>query len=438
MPIYTQQRPIRLFLNTAVALVASQSNRNRELDTLQRYLISAQKKYAARSGSANETADIAEIATLLYEFMTIESKLRFSGISKESLESFFTVLSQTVRADTYHIEEGEVNYIAPLYSVLFDAVIDGLPTLEESKYFILLELYDAFSSRKFRHQNQDIIKTLRTAIRKVILDTAANNDLSALMQIFSSSAIATDFLTETDRLMQVKDEFGQTIEFGDLIAKLEVSDPCPAVAILCESELDWEKMQEAALLLQNLGIQYEARIVPTANPDFADTITYYSAHAHTRGIKAIIVGCTTQPTLAESCSSNCDLPIIGVPLTGSRSFMKGLDVQQALLEISEVVTVGINQAKNAAMHCARTLAQSDLEIRRALAFYKQREASTIVATQQQLPQRGMFTQFNELRYSPIPMAFEGPNGSLHSNLSSVLLKDSSNLEQPNARPYPFL
>ena len=133
------------------------------------------------------------------------------------------------------------------------------------------------------------------------------------------------------------------------------------VAIIMGSDSDWPVMEEAAKVLDQLGISYEADVVsahrmPLEMVEFAQT-------AKAKGFKVIIAGAGGAAHLPGMVASLTTLPVIGVPVA-----LKNLDGMDSLLSIVQmpagvpVATVGVGNAKNAALLAARILGISDTAI----------------------------------------------------------------------------
>jgi 5-(carboxyamino)imidazole ribonucleotide mutase len=139
-------------------------------------------------------------------------------------------------------------------------------------------------------------------------------------------------------------------EFGEL----EVD--APRVGILMGSKSDMDAMQAAAEELRKRDIHHEVRVM-SAHRD-PDTVAEYAKNAQMRGIRVIIAGAGLSAALPGVVAAHTSLPVIGVPLTSSRSVAGGLD---ALLSIAQmppgvpVACVGVDSARNAAVLAARIL-----------------------------------------------------------------------------------
>jgi 5-(carboxyamino)imidazole ribonucleotide mutase len=130
----------------------------------------------------------------------------------------------------------------------------------------------------------------------------------------------------------------------------------PLVGILVGSESDRERMQPALDELDSRGIAHEFEVRSAhRNPD---AVAEYARGARERGIRVLIAGAGLAAALPGAVAAHTDLPVIGVPLRSTMSVLDGLD---ALLAIAlmppgvPVATVGVDNAKNAAVLAARIL-----------------------------------------------------------------------------------
>jgi 5-(carboxyamino)imidazole ribonucleotide mutase len=135
---------------------------------------------------------------------------------------------------------------------------------------------------------------------------------------------------------------------------LEVN--APLVGIVMGSKSDMPAMEAAAKELTERGILHEVRVM-SAHRD-PDTVAEYARNAKLRGLRVIIAGAGLSAALPGVVAAHTPLPVIGVPLTSSKSIAGGLD---ALLSIAQmppgvpVACVGVDSARNAAVLAARIL-----------------------------------------------------------------------------------
>jgi phosphoribosylaminoimidazole carboxylase PurE protein len=130
----------------------------------------------------------------------------------------------------------------------------------------------------------------------------------------------------------------------------------PLVGIVMGSKSDLPAMEVAAKELEERGIRNEVRVM-SAHRD-PETVAEYAKNAKLRGLRVIIAGAGLSAALPGVVAAHTPLPVIGVPLTSSKSVAGGLD---ALLSIAQmppgvpVACVGVDSARNAAVLAARIL-----------------------------------------------------------------------------------
>jgi phosphoribosylaminoimidazole carboxylase PurE protein len=133
----------------------------------------------------------------------------------------------------------------------------------------------------------------------------------------------------------------------------------PRVGIVMGSKSDMERMQAAATELDERGIRNEVRVM-SAHRD-PEVVAEYAKNAKLRGLEVIIAGAGLSAALPGVVAAHTQLPVIGVPLTSSKSIAGGLD---ALLSIAQmppgvpVACVGVDSARNAAVLAARILGET--------------------------------------------------------------------------------
>jgi 5-(carboxyamino)imidazole ribonucleotide mutase len=144
---------------------------------------------------------------------------------------------------------------------------------------------------------------------------------------------------------------------AESVAELEGVDiDAPQVGIVMGSKSDMPAMEAAEKELAARGISSETRVMSAHRQP--DMVSDYAKNARLRGLKVIIAGAGLSAALPGVVAAHTDLPVIGVPLTSRTSIGGGLD---ALLSIAQmppgvpVATVGVDNAKNAAVLAARIL-----------------------------------------------------------------------------------
>ena len=131
----------------------------------------------------------------------------------------------------------------------------------------------------------------------------------------------------------------------------------PVVGILVVSESDRDRMQSALDELDARGIAWEFDVRSAHRTP--DAVAEYARTARERGLRVLICGAGLAAALPGVVAAHSDLPVIGVPLRSSMSVLDGLDALLAIVQMPPgvpVATVGVDNAKNAAVLAARILA----------------------------------------------------------------------------------
>jgi phosphoribosylaminoimidazole carboxylase PurE protein len=138
----------------------------------------------------------------------------------------------------------------------------------------------------------------------------------------------------------------------------EFEDAGPLVGILIGSESDRETMDPALEELNGRGISHELRVL-SAHRD-PRGVAEYASTAALRGVRVIIAAAGMAAALPGVVAAYTDLPVIGVPLTSSKSVMGGLDALLAIVQMPPgvpVACVSVNGSRNAAILAAKILGQ---------------------------------------------------------------------------------
>ena len=144
-----------------------------------------------------------------------------------------------------------------------------------------------------------------------------------------------------------------------------------AVGIIMGSRSDWDVMEGAALMLEQLGIPYEAKVVSAHRTP--DRLYDYARSARDRGLKAIIAGAGGAAHLPGMAAAMTPVPVLGVPVDAT--VLKGIDALMSIVQMPKGVpvatfAVGKPGAVNAALFAAAMLANDDLDIRKALDSFR--------------------------------------------------------------------
>ena len=140
------------------------------------------------------------------------------------------------------------------------------------------------------------------------------------------------------------------------------------VGIVMGSDSDMPVMAKAAAVLDELGIDYEMRIISAHREP--DVFFDYAKTAEERGLKVIIAGAGMAAHLPGMCAAIFPLPVIGIPM--HTTSLGGRDSLYSIVQMPSgipVATVAINGGANAALLAAKILAVSDSELLGRLKAY---------------------------------------------------------------------
>ena len=157
-------------------------------------------------------------------------------------------------------------------------------------------------------------------------------------------------MTEQPAPPEVATEAQMEAEF----AGLEVD--APRVGVIMGSKSDLQAMEGAVRELNERDIHHEVRVM-SAHRD-PETVADYARNAKMRGLRVIIAGAGLSAALPGVVAAHTELPVIGVPLTSSKSIGGGLDALLSIVQMPPgvpVACVGVDSAKNAAVLAARIL-----------------------------------------------------------------------------------
>jgi 5-(carboxyamino)imidazole ribonucleotide mutase len=135
----------------------------------------------------------------------------------------------------------------------------------------------------------------------------------------------------------------------------------PLVGIIMGSRSDWETMEPAREILNELGVPCEMRVVSAHR--MPDEMFEYAQAAHERGLQAIIAGAGGAAHLPGMIAAKTSVPVIGVPVQSAA--LKGLDSLLSIVQMPPgvpVATMAINGALNAGLFAARIIALHDAAV----------------------------------------------------------------------------
>ncbi len=152
------------------------------------------------------------------------------------------------------------------------------------------------------------------------------------------------------------------------------------VAIVMGSTSDWPTMQQAALMLKQFGVEFEAKVVsahrtPNLLVEFAET-------AEQEGISVIIAGAGGAAHLPGMIAAHTHLPVLGCPVKSKA--LNGLDSLLSIVQMPKGVAVGtlaIGEAgaANAGLMAAQIVALQEPTVADAIKAFRQQQTETVMA-----------------------------------------------------------
>nr|WP_288793081.1 5-(carboxyamino)imidazole ribonucleotide mutase [uncultured Eubacterium sp.] len=133
------------------------------------------------------------------------------------------------------------------------------------------------------------------------------------------------------------------------------------VGIIMGSDSDLPKVEKAMTTLDELRVPYEVHVFSAHRTPVE--ASGFAKNARTEGFGAIIAAAGMSAALAGSLAANTTLPVIGIPVSGSK--LDGMDALLSTVQMPSgipVATVAIDGAKNAAFLAAQIIAVSDGEL----------------------------------------------------------------------------
>ena len=150
------------------------------------------------------------------------------------------------------------------------------------------------------------------------------------------------------------------------------------VGIIMGSQSDWSIMKESSVLLDELGVSYETKIVSAHRTP--DRLWEYGSTAIDRGISIIIAGAGGAAHLPGMIASKTIIPVIGVPIPTKA--LSGIDSLYSILQMPKgypvaTMAIGSAGASNAALLAASILALENEKIALSLDNWRKKMSASV-------------------------------------------------------------
>ncbi len=153
----------------------------------------------------------------------------------------------------------------------------------------------------------------------------------------------------------------------------------PLVGIIMGSASDWETLEPAVRMLEQLGIPHETRVVSAHRTP--DLLFDYAATARNRGLEVIIAGAGGAAHLPGMTAAKTTLPVLGVPVQSKA--LNGMDSLLAIVQMPAgipvgTLAIGASGATNAALLAAAILGNKYPVIHTALAAFRSQQTERVL------------------------------------------------------------
>ncbi|MBV8032393.1 MAG: 5-(carboxyamino)imidazole ribonucleotide mutase [Betaproteobacteria bacterium] len=151
------------------------------------------------------------------------------------------------------------------------------------------------------------------------------------------------------------------------------------IGIVMGSTSDWETMKNAAKVLEEFGVAYEAKAMSAHRTPHA--VAEWATNAQKNGMKAIIAAAGGAAHLAGVVAAHTTLPVLGVPMPSKH--LQGLDSLLSTVQMPKGIPVatfaiGDAGAGNAALFAIALLALSDKNLSGKLDEFRRKQTETVL------------------------------------------------------------
>lgn len=160
------------------------------------------------------------------------------------------------------------------------------------------------------------------------------------------------------------------------------------VGVIMGSISDWETMEHACDVLDEMGIAYEKEVVSAHRTP--DDMFDYAENAKQRGIKVIIAGAGGAAHLPGMVAAKTLLPVIGVPV--QTSALGGMDSLLSIVQMpggvpTATMAIGKAGATNAGIFATQIIGLTDANIQIKLANYRKKMQANVNEMREDLAEK---------------------------------------------------
>lgn len=160
------------------------------------------------------------------------------------------------------------------------------------------------------------------------------------------------------------------------------------VGVIMGSISDWETMQHACQVLDELKVEYEKDVISAHRTP--DEMFAYAKSARDRGLKVIIAGAGGAAHLPGMVASQTTLPVIGVPVQSKA--LNGLDSLLSIVQMpggvpTATMAIGKAGATNAGIFAAQIIGAFDEKTAEQLTIYRKKMLTKVEEMRDDLAKR---------------------------------------------------
>ena len=153
----------------------------------------------------------------------------------------------------------------------------------------------------------------------------------------------------------------------------------PLVAIIMGSDSDWPVMKNAAQMLADFGVPYEAKVVSAHRTP--DLMFSFAENAQKNGYQIIIAGAGGAAHLPGMVAAKTTLPVLGVPVP--TKYLQGQDSLLSIVQMPKgipVATFAIGEAgaTNAGLFAVSILANGDSALSKKLQDFRAAQTAKVL------------------------------------------------------------
>lgn len=157
------------------------------------------------------------------------------------------------------------------------------------------------------------------------------------------------------------------------------------VAIVMGSRNDWDALSAAAVLMDELQVDWSAEVVSAHRTP--EKLFAFASGAAAAGVQVIIAGAGGAAHLPGMVAACTALPVLGVPVQSKA--LNGLDSLLSIVQMPRGVAVGTLAigaagAANAGLLAAQILALHDEGLRQRLNHWREQQTARVMNDQQPL------------------------------------------------------